>query len=236
MSDPSAPFLGWPGWRHLKLAALVSLVGVLWFVLVYGGCDSITAHREARVRIHFDWETKIPFAPDAVLVYMSIYPLFVAAPFVLRQRREFLALAITLNMVILAGGLGFLLIPAQLAFPPSNDPGLFPRLFRFADRLNLTYNLVPSLHVALSLACLGAFAGKTGRAGRMLLWSWAAAVAASTLLTHQHHVVDVVSGAVLGWAMSRFVFPRLPRAKLIAPRPPESFGNAAKSSATVNPS
>jgi len=227
MSDPSAPFLVWPGGRHLRLAALVSLVGGLWFVLVYSGCDAITAHRDARVRIHFDWETKIPFVPDAVLVYMSIYPLFFAAPFVLRQRQEFLALAVTLNTVILAGGLGFLLLPAQLAFPPSDELGLFPHLFRFADRLNLTYNLVPSLHVALSVACIGAFVSKTGQAGRILLWSWSAAIAASTLLTHQHHLVDVVSGGGLGWAMSRFVFPLLQRARFMSLHPPESCENAA---------
>jgi membrane-associated phospholipid phosphatase len=198
MSNPSVPFWGWPGWRHLRFAAWVSGIGILWFLLVYVGCDTITAHRSLRIRIHLDAELNIPFVPETVLIYMSIYLLFLAAPFILRQRREFLALAVTLNLVILISGICFLLVPAQLAFAPPANLGAFPNLFRFADRLNLTYNLVPSLHVALSVTCIAVFARRAGRTGKILLWVWAVAIAASTLLTHQHHVLDAITGFGLG--------------------------------------
>lgn len=197
MSRVSEPFWGWPGWKHIRFATLVSLSGILWFVVVYGGCDAITAHRVTRVRIHLGWELNIPFIPETVLIYMTIYLLFVVAPFILRQRHEFLTLAITLDAIILVGGIGFLLIPAQLAFAPPAEVGAFPGLFRFADRLNLTYNLVPSLHVALSVACIAAYAMRTGATGRVLLWIWALAISASTLLTHQHHLLDVVAGWIV---------------------------------------
>ncbi len=197
MSNTSEPFWGWPGWKHLRFAAPVSLIGTLWFVLVYVGCDAITAHRTTRIRIHLDSELNIPFIPEMVLVYMSIYLLFFAAPFILRQRREFLTLAIVLDFIILVGGIGFLLIPAQLAFARETDLGAFPGLFRFADRLNLTYNLFPSLHVALSVACIATYAARIGAIGRILLWIWALAISASTLFTHQHHVLDVVAGWII---------------------------------------
>lgn len=198
MSNPSEPFWGWPGWRHLRFAALVSGIGILWFLLVYVGCDTITAHRTLRVRIHLAAELNLPFVPETVLIYMSIYLLFLAAPFILRQRLEFLVLAITLNLVILISGICFLLLPAQLAFAPPANLGAFPALFRFADRLNLTYNLVPSLHVALSVTCLAVFARRASRMGKILLWSWAVAIAISTLLTHQHHILDAITGFGLG--------------------------------------
>jgi len=202
MSHKSEPFLAWPGWKHLRFAALVSLAGMLLFLCVYGGCDAITAHRTFRVKVHFDSELAIPFVPDAVLAYMSIYPLFFAAPFVLRQQGEFLSLALALDLAIIVAGLCFLLFPAQLAFPPSDHLGAFPGLFRFADWLNLTYNLAPSLHVALSVGCIAAFAGRVSVAGKVLLWLWAVAIAFSTLLTHQHHVLDAVSGFALGLAVA----------------------------------
>ena len=202
MSAISEPFWDWPGWKHIRFATFVSLIGSLWFVVVYGGCDAITAHRATRIRIHLDSELSIPFIPETVLIYMSIYLLFVAAPFILRQRIEFLALAITLDVVILVGGIGFLLIPAQLAFAPPTDLGAFPGLFRFADRLNLAYNLVPSLHVALSVACIATYAARTGTIGKVLLWIWGLAISASTLFTHQHHVLDVVTG----WIVALIVF------------------------------
>jgi len=208
MSEGPEPFWGWPGWKHLRFAWLLSLAGLLWFVLIYGGADAITAHRNFRVRVYLDAELKIPFVPEAVIIYMSIYPLFLAAPFILRKRREFLALALTLNLVILAGGICFLLFPAQVAYPPPTDLGAFPDLYRFADRLSLTYNLVPSLHVALTAVCIAVVAGRSSAIGKTLFWVWAVAVAASTLLIHKHHVLDAVTGFILAWAAYKFIYLR----------------------------
>jgi len=44
---------------------------------------------------------------------------------------------------------------------------------------------------------------RASRIGRALLWIWAAAIALSTVLTHQHHVVDVISGWFVGLAAYR---------------------------------
>ncbi|HXB58221.1 MAG TPA: phosphatase PAP2 family protein [Candidatus Acidoferrales bacterium] len=206
MSESSEPFWGWPGWKHLRFAWLISLMGLLWFILVYGGADILTAHRSFRVRVYLDVELNIPFIPEAAIVYMSIYPLFIAAPFILRKRLEFFALAMTLNMAILVAGICFLLFPAQVAFPPPKGFGAFPGLFHFADRLSLTYNLVPSLHVALSTICIAVFAARTGATWKILLWTWAVAIAVSTLLIHKHHLLDVATGFLLAWILLKFFY------------------------------
>jgi len=204
MSESSEPFWGWPGWKHLRFAWLVSLAGLLWFLLIYGGADVLTAHRDFRVRVYLDAELNIPFVPEAAIIYMSIYPLFIAAPFILRKRQEFLALAMALNLAILIAGICFLLFPAQLAFPPPKDFGKFPNLYHFADRLSLTYNLVPSLHVALSTICIAVYSGRTTAVWKILLWIWAVAIAMSTLLIHKHHVLDVITGFMLAWLAFMF--------------------------------
>ena len=100
-------------------------------------------------------------------------------------------------------------MPAELAFPPvrASELGIWAPLFRFADSLNLTYNLLPSLHVGLAVVCVAAFATRAERALRALLWTWAAAVTLSTLLTHQHHVVDVLTG----WGLALMCFRRVYR-------------------------
>ncbi len=151
MSEAVEPFWGWPGWKHLRYALLLSLAGSVWFTLVYGGADVLTAHRVFRVRVHFDAELGIPFVPEMAVVYMSIYLLFLAAPFILRRKHEFLALAMTLNLVILVAGICFLLLPAQLAYPPPENFGAFPNLYHFADRLSLNYN--PDALTACCLEC-----------------------------------------------------------------------------------
>lgn len=192
------PFLAWPGWPFLRFAWLLSAANGVWFAIVYGGCDWITAHRSLRVPIHLPIELSIPLMPGAVLAYMSLYLLFLAGPFIIRERREFTALISALALATLIGGIGFLLVPSRAAFPPPGNLGIWTGLFNSADRLNLDYNMVPSLHVALSLCCVAAFARCASRTGRVLLWTWATAIALSTLLTHQHHVIDALTGWAVG--------------------------------------
>jgi membrane-associated phospholipid phosphatase len=211
VAEPRSAFLSWPGWRHIGYAALVSLPNTLWFMLVYGGADLLTAHRSFRVRVHLSAELNIPLVPAMTVFYMSVYLLFLAAPFILHGRHEIRALVGTLALVILFSGIGFLLFPAELAFaaPKEEELGAWASLFNLADRLNLTYNCVPSLHVALAVACVAVYAPRASGKGRALLWLWAIMIAASTILTHQHHVLDAVTGWLLAVACVNAFFPRL---------------------------
>lgn len=142
--------------------------------------------------------------PSFVVAYMSIYLLFLAVPFVLRSRREAASLAIAQFVTILVGGFGFLLIPARLAYAPpgGGELGRWEPLFHLADRMNLDYDLVPSLHVAMSIVCIEAFTRHAGSAGKVALRSWGLVIAASTLLTHQHHLLDVITGYGLALAVA----------------------------------
>jgi membrane-associated phospholipid phosphatase len=210
-------FLAWPGWPFLRFAWLLSALNSAWFIFVYYGCDWITAHRRLRVPISLPIELAIPLIPASVLLYMSIYLLFLAGPFIIRGRREFAALIRALAFTILIGGLSFLLLPASAAFPPPGDVGVWTGLLHFAHSVALEHNMVPSLHVALSVCCLAVFARLASSFGRILLWSWAGAIALSTLLTHQHHVIDALTGWLLGLAASRTVAePPSEKSKLLA--------------------
>ena len=200
------PFLAWPGWAHLKFAWSQTLLVSLWFSVVFVGADWFTANRALRVRVHLDAELHIPLIPSFTLVYMSIYALFLAAPFVLRTRREITTLALTQALAISIAGICFLLIPGQLAYTPPTDVqlGVWKGLFNFADQVNLDYNLVPSLHVALSIICIELFAVYAGRGGKFLLRAWGFLIAASTVFTHQHHLVDAVTGYLLAFVVVKF--------------------------------
>jgi membrane-associated phospholipid phosphatase len=166
------------------------------FAVVFGGADWLTAHRSLRIPVHTRWELSLPLAPGWVSVYMTIYLVFLAAPLALRSVRQVRALALAECGVILVAGMGFLLCPSELAFAAPANLGRWAGLFRFADRLNLDYNLVPSLHVALTVTCVSAYSYRAG----VFWWTWAVAIAVSTVLTHQHHLLDVVTGWALGLA------------------------------------
>ena len=108
----------------------------------------------------------------------------------MRQLDRF-ALAIFV-LIAISGGF-FLIIPAELSFQPQ-EPTSWQAWVRVADTLNLRYNCVPSLHVGLGVACAAAYTRCTAGVFSFVLWLWAAAVAASTLLLHQHHLIDVLTG------------------------------------------
>lgn len=212
-ADQSSPFIAWPGWRHLAESTALALANLVWFELVFYGCDVITRERSLRVPIHTSLDLAIPFVPSMTVVYLSMELLFLAGPFVLRTRKEFRAAIAMLAVAIGVAGICFLLIPADLAYPPvlESELGIWAGAYHIADAVNLTYNLVPSLHVALTVACVAAFARHAHAITKALLWTWAIAIALSTLLTHQHHLVDAVSGWVLGLLCFRFVYRPLAR-------------------------
>lgn len=204
------PFFAWPDRDILVRVARVGCALVVWFGIVYAGCDWITGQRSMRVEVHFAWETRIPFLPWMAVFYMALYPLFLAIPFVLRTRGELEAIAKALFLVIGIAGIGFLLLPVQPGFPP-RPAGTGAGLFAFADWLNLEHNYAPSLHVTFAVLCVAVLARKAGSAGKAMLWFWAATVGISTLLTHQHHVLDVVTGVALGLVGAYGFYPRFIR-------------------------
>jgi hypothetical protein len=200
------PFFAWPGWAHLRMAWLQTVLVSAWFIFVFAGANWVTVQRVTRVRVHLDAELHIPLVPSFTLIYMSIYALFLAAPFVLRTRREITTLAAAQATAIFVAGIGFLLIPARIAFPPATDSelGIWRGMFRLADQWNLDYNLVPSLHVALSVVCIELFATRANLAGKISLRIWAVGIAAATVLTHQHHLLDAVTGWLLAMTTLKF--------------------------------
>ena len=199
--------MAWPGWPHIRFTSLRILLVTAWFCLVFAGADWFTAHRTARVQIDLGIESHIPLIPAFAVVYMSIYLLFLATPFVLRTRREVAILARAQSVTILIAGVCFLLIPATLAFAPATnaDLGFWKPLYQFADQLNLDYNLVPSLHVALSIVCIELFSVRANAAGKILLRAWGFLIATSTLFTHQHHLLDAITGYLLAVAVVKVV-------------------------------
>jgi membrane-associated phospholipid phosphatase len=179
-----------------------------WFALVYVGADWLTARHGWRVRVHLDLERHTPFVPAALLGYVSEHLLFAMPPFVLRTRRELDALAAAMAAVVFCAGVVFLLVPAAPAFPPPAAMGAWEGPVCFIKWLALPHNLLPSLHVALSVVCVSVYARRALPPGKVLLWLWAGVIAASTLLLHQHFLLDVLTGAALGWAGARGVYDR----------------------------
>ena len=211
MNHAQPSFWHWPPWGHLAHALLLGAAQTLWWVVIYGGANWLTSLHPYRVPIHLGAELHIPFVPVMIFGYFSIALVFLIAPFVLRTRQELHALTAALAVVIFVAGLSFLAVPCELGFPPvprSADEGVLIKLCAWARWMALPHNMVPSLHVALSAVCLAAYAEPAGPVGKLLLAAWAALIALSTVLTHQHHLLDVATGLALAWAGQHFIYNR----------------------------
>jgi hypothetical protein len=167
------------------------------FLIVYSGCNWITAHRANVGTFYFEWERKIPFEPFFILPYMSIDLFFVGAPFLCRTDRELSVLAKRIGAAIIVAGICFLLFPLRFAFPRPHVHGWLGALFDWFRGMDAPYNLLPSLHAAFTLILCDIYFRHTRGFVRVAIMTWFVLIALSPILTYQHHLVDIVGGFVL---------------------------------------
>jgi membrane-associated phospholipid phosphatase/predicted protein tyrosine phosphatase len=184
--------------RPAKSAAAATAAGLsLLFVVVYGGCNWITSQRSDVTTWYYAWERFIPFVPMMIVPYMSIDLFFVAAPFVCRSCVELRILVQRITFAILVAGVFFLFVPLQLAVERPQAQGLVGAIFTFLHGLDQPHNLFPSLHITLRTILADLYARHTKGAMRAAVQVWFSLIGVSTLLTYQHHFVDVAGGFLL---------------------------------------
>ena len=205
------PLLAWPGLHNLRQTlALAVLFGVAFYAM-YGGACYITDLHTFRLYWHFEFEPRLPFVPALAPIYLSTQILLGMAPFVLRTREELLPLVKTLLWQTAIASALFIAFPLADGFsrPPSAEIGGF--FFPLADAINLHNNKFPSLHVALALTTSLVYQSFCGWFGKGVFIAWASAIAVSTWLLHEHHLVDIVAGLSLAISCYHVLFKRLSR-------------------------
>jgi membrane-associated phospholipid phosphatase len=197
------PFLAWPAPGDLRFSLLLCLSFFLFFELTYIATNYVTGLHRFRVNVHSSAELGIPFVPAMAVVYISLDLMLALTPFVLRSWRDITPLAVVMTLETLICASFFLLLPAELAYAPQAEAGGWGRFCGWVSAVSLKYNTMPSLHVAFAFTAAMALGGRCGALGRRLFLLWAASIAVSTLLIHQHHLADVAAGIALAVAMQR---------------------------------
>src|SRR5881396_3269516 len=194
-----------------KIKALTVSAGLsVLFLIVYSGCNWITGQRGQVGSFYFQWERAIPFVPFMILPYMSIDLFFIAAPFLCRTEAELRIFSRRVIAAILIAGLCFLLFPLRFAFPRPQASGWLGAIFDWFRGMDAPYNLLPSLHAALTLILLDIYFRHTRGFIRVATMIWFVLIALSPVLTYQHHLIDIVGGFVLaGYCFYLFREPSL---------------------------
>jgi len=180
-------------------------VSVVFFT-VYPLCNWVTANRAATFSLYISQELGIPFVPQFIWVYLSLYLLFLLPPFFLKAE-HMSELGRQLIGATIFCGIVFLLMPAELGFDRvvPEDPfysAIFARIFE----LDLPHNLVPSLHVAFSALILITLLNYVlSPVAKVIFGVWLVLICSSTVLVHQHHLIDVISGLLVAITFYHFI-------------------------------
>ena len=177
----------------MKYALLFAVV----FAVCYGGASWLTAQQASLPAWDLPFEQHVPFVPALSVVYLTITPALV---FVLLRTRPAFAIALCVQTVLAT--LCFLLFPQTVAWTRPEVVGWAHIPFSIADAMNLSYNQFPSLHVAFAVSAAWAMR-------KPQWWIWSAAVAVSTWLMWEHHLVDIVGGIALALLVMPLLYPRL---------------------------
>jgi len=196
-------FWYWPSAAQLRYALWLGCLQASWFGLLYGGADWLTRQHNYRVPLHLSIDLAIPLVPWTAIVYVSMMPLLWLAPFILRTRGELEGMVLSQAAATLLAVPFFLFLPAAPIHWQPDDalPGIFMSTLEFARWMALRHNFFPSLHVTFTVICISIYGLRASSFQKLFLWCWGAGIVASTLLTHQHYLVDVVGGLVLGRVM-----------------------------------
>jgi membrane-associated phospholipid phosphatase len=174
------------------------------FFPVYALGAAYGARSAVRWHLYAAWETRIPFVEWMVLPYLSLFAAYLAPLFTMGKRELDRLTAQSLLTIAICGAC-FLLLPTTSGFAAVEPSGLLAPFIRLIHLVDRPYNLVPSLHVAGGALVLLGSAEALPRWPATLLYAWLAAMIASTILVHQHHLLDAAAGLAIALAVRRLI-------------------------------
>lgn len=189
------PWFKLPDGPTLRTVLVWCLIIDVLFLAIYGSINWLTSQRTELFDLYLSMELAIPLVPESIWIYSSMLLLFCLPVFTIsrdRARREAAAAILALFVAAFV----WLLLPARLGFERVQPEG-YEWVYGILFMLDHPHNLVPSLHVVFSTLVVLACGQNAPERIKVGLWLWLTAIAVSTVLTHQHHVLDVVTGLIV---------------------------------------
>ena len=188
--------------KHLCLA--LSIFYLLYNLTTVYSVSLHTRYPSQIYNLATPFDSMIPFIPAMIVPYSWSLVLFVVSFFLVRTSIQLSLLSYRLILATVFACLIFYFYPARFSFSRSIPDDWTQLGYQFLQLVDKPFNQLPSLHVSyamllgVSLWDVVASKKRWGSAAyRLLLTGICTLIALSTVLTYQHHLLDMFGGVVL---------------------------------------
>lgn len=184
--------------KQLKIRqqAFALTVCTVVFMAVYNLCTWYATSLNDLPSFTFDFEKSIPFIPLSIIPYMASGFFFCLVFFSCKNKHQLKILTWRMLFVTIIAGLFFVTVPLRFSLTkPDVSNSILNLPFSFLQTFDSPFNQSPSLHIAFAFIFWSVFKDLTK--WRTFLLIWLILLGISTLTTFQHHVIDLLTGAIL---------------------------------------
>lgn len=195
-----------PDWTRTKGILIWGGLATIVFTAVYGWCNKAATESLTHYALYTDWELSIPLVPWMIFPYISLNVLFLVSFLTVKTPEAIKGFCLSMVWGAIIAGIIFYLFPGKLGYERVAAPE-FADIFNFMFSIDHPHNLFPSLHVTYS--SLGVFAmiqQTSSKIFHRFLYVWLFMICSSVVLVHQHHLFDIVSGALLAAMLYKLVY------------------------------
>jgi len=181
---------------RIRQQAFALTLCTLVFIAVYNFCTWYASSLNDVPSFTFDFEKSIPFMPLSIIPYMASGLFFCIVFFSCKNKNQLKILTWRMLFATVTAGIFFITVPLRFSFAKPEVPHVILGLpFSFLEAFDSPFNQSPSLHIAFAFIFWSVFKGITK--WRIFLMVWLILLGVSTLTTYQHHLIDILTGAIL---------------------------------------
>ena len=188
--------------KHLGLA--LAIFYLLYNLTTFYSVSLYKLYPSQIYNLATPFDSMIPFIPAMIVPYSWSLILFVASFFLVRTSAQLSLLSYRIILATVFACLIFYFYPARFSFSRSIPDDWMQFGYQFLQLVDKPFNQLPSLHVSyamlLGVSLWDIVASKKRwilAAYRLLLTGICTLIALSTVLTYQHHLLDMFGGVVL---------------------------------------
>lgn len=188
-------------WVINLFIAVILIVGGYQFYFLPQRSPIMRSPRSYLTRL----DEHIPFLPGWVWIYSGLYyPVIIFLSLSISTFKEFNLIAFSFILLLITQLMFFFFLPVHTpehwrAFEGSNSKSV--QFLSFVQKFDSRSNCFPSMHVSVAMLTALHLIDIYNSWGNItyLFYFFPLLIALSTLFTKQHYLIDLPSGAILGW-------------------------------------